>query len=122
MIVFLFIPQTKLREGDVITPVCHGGGRGGGVGFPACITGHMTWCRGSVSRGRRVCKKVGVPASGGGVCSWGGQGSAFRGRGLHLGVYMQGEGGSASVGRRSASRRGLGQTPLPQNTHRYMGY
>ena len=42
-------PQTKLREGNVFTPVCDSVHRGGcvsqhamGVGFPACITGRMT--------------------------------------------------------------------------------
>ena len=64
MIVFFFSyvlhyrPQTKLREGNVFTPVYHS--VHSGVGFPACITGHMargvyiqreSASRGSVSKG-----------------------------------------------------------------------
>ena len=55
-------PQTKLREGNVFTPVCHSVRKGGlcpgevsvwgslsrGVSVPACTIGHMT--RWSLSR------------------------------------------------------------------------
>ena len=37
-------PQTKLREGNVFTPVC----LFRGVGFPGCITGHMTKIQGGL--------------------------------------------------------------------------
>ena len=36
---------TKLRQGNVFTPVCHSVHRG--ISVPACTTGHMT--RGAVS-------------------------------------------------------------------------
>ena len=35
-------PATKLRQGNVFTPVCDSVHRGGGVSVPACTTGHMT--------------------------------------------------------------------------------
>ena len=35
-------PATKLRQGNVFTPVCHSVHRGGWVSVPACTTGHMT--------------------------------------------------------------------------------
>ena len=41
-------PQTKLREDNVFTPLCHSVQRGQ-VSVPACTTGHMTW--GSLSSG-----------------------------------------------------------------------
>ena len=79
--------KRSLGQGNIFTNVCHsfcswmGGGGGSRLGFPTCITSHMT--RGSASRG----------------------GSASRRGGLHPG------GGSASWGvciqRRSASRRGV---------------
>ena len=44
-------PATKLRQGNVFTPVCHSV-HGVGVSVPACTTGHMT--RGSLSGGVSV--------------------------------------------------------------------
>ena len=35
-------PATKLRQGNVFTPVCHSVHRGGWVSVPACTPGHMT--------------------------------------------------------------------------------
>ena len=72
--------KRSLGQGHVFTGVCLS--TGGGVGFPACIIGHMT--RGSASRGRGSASR--------------GRGSVSRGR------------GSASRGRGSASR-GLGRPP-----------
>ena len=59
--------------------------RGKEVGFPSCITGHMTRGRGSASRG---CLPTGEW-----VCIWG-RGSAPRRRR----VCLQGEGGLPTVG------------------------
>ena len=65
---------------------------GMGVGFSACITGHMT--RGSASRGRGSASKGGVCSQGWGLHQgvWGGSASngvsAYReGRGLHIGGW-----------------------------------
>ena len=46
----LLQPATKLRQGNVFTPVCNSVHRG--VSVPACTTGHIT--RGSLSRGTSV--------------------------------------------------------------------
>ena len=74
--------------------MCHSVWGRGRVGFPACITGHMT--RGSASRG--VCLQ-GASASG--------VGGLHQGAGLHpggRGVCIQEGWGSASGGGLSASR------------------
>ena len=37
-----FLPPASLGQCNVLTSVRHSVHGGGGVGFPACITGHMT--------------------------------------------------------------------------------
>ena len=59
-------PQQWLLEGNVFTSACHSFCRGG-VGFPVCITGHMT--RGSTS-GRSASRR-GICIRGGGSVSKG---------------------------------------------------
>ena len=70
--------KRRLGQGNVFTPVCHSVHRGG-VGFPACITGHMTrgFCIGG---GREVCiqgvclhlgRGVCIGEPGGGCIQWG---------------------------------------------------
>ena len=55
MILFFFSyvlhypPVTKLGDGNVFTPVCHS--VHSGVGFPACITAHMTSIQGVYIQG-----------------------------------------------------------------------
>ena len=78
---------------------------GGGVGFPACITGHMT---GSLHPGGLH------PGGGGSVSRWRGGLHPGRGRGLHpgrgTGVCIQG----ASASRDGLSAyRGVGQKSPP---------
>ena len=50
--------KRSLGQGNVFTPVCHSINRG--VGFPACITGHMT-SGGSASREWVCIQRVGRP-------------------------------------------------------------
>ena len=92
-------------------PVCHSVHRVGGVGFPACITGHMT----SIQRGWLPSMQLsshdqhpeGVYIHGKSPYSWVciGGGCLLTGEVCTWGVYLQG-GGSAYTGR-SAYRRGL---------------
>ena len=96
------------REGNVFRSVCQlfWPQRGRGVGFPACITGHMI--RGSAYS--RVCIRAGLHPGG----------SASQG-GLHLrGVCISGESASRDVciqgvciqgGRKWVCLRGLGRPP-----------
>ena len=93
-----------------------------GVGFPACITGHMI-------RGRGVCiheerglhpGKRGSVSRGGWVCIQGMRGFASRGRGSTSGI----EGVCIQEGKGSASR-GLGGLPSPHRnweSGRYASY
>ena len=52
LLIFTLITARKrsLGQGNVFTPVCHSDHRG--IGFPACITGHMT---------RGISTKGGLP-------------------------------------------------------------
>ena len=111
---FITYLQTKFGQGNAFTGVCLSMA-GGGVGFPACITGHMT----SMGEGRwlpsihyRSHDKWGGGSASGAVCLQG-RGSVSRGRAVCLqwgrwsasrGVLPTGEGESTS--------RGFGQTPL----------
>ena len=85
--------KRSLGQGNIFTGVCLF--KGGGIGFPACITGHMTGGSASIggftSRGvcvqregvfciQRVCLRgEGVPPWGEGDSVYGGRGSAFGG-------------------------------------------
>ena len=65
VITILFTTRRRsLGQGNLFTPVSHSVHGAGGVGLPACITGHMTRGWGSASKGRG---------------------------GLHLGVCIQGD-------------------------------
>ena len=59
--------KRSLRQDNVFTPVCHSVHRGG-VGFPACITGHIT---------RGLCRGGGQSASRESVCIGGGGGGGY---------------------------------------------
>ena len=76
-------PQTKLRKGNVFTPAIP---FTGGVGFPACITGHLTSIHGGLH-----------PAD-------------LHPGGLHLGVCIQGDPHRGDLHMRA------GQTPPPTRT------
>ena len=72
---YFYRPQTKLRQGNIFTPVCHsvhGGGGGGSYPNMHC-SGGVPAPRGVCSRG--VCSRrgawSGVSARGGGGSAWG---------------------------------------------------
>ena len=117
----LLPPATKLRQGNIFTPVCQSVHKG--VSVPACPTGHMTrgslfgglclgggLCPGVVSVQRGLCPggflSKGLSVQGvsvqGGLCPRGGLcpgGVSVQGEGLCLG------GGSLSGGRVSVQGR-----------------
>ena len=113
---------------------------GGGVGFPACITGVCIKGEGGLHPGVRGGLHPGgggLHLGEGGVCIWGKGGSASGGRGGSAsgdrGVWIQGEGseyggrglhpggrGSVSGGGGSALREMVGKTP--QDTWDTRGY
>ena len=90
--------KRSLRQGNVFTPAYHSVHRGKGVGFPACITGHMTsiWGKGVTGHMTR------------------GGGSASREM-----VCLRGDGGlhpravCIQWGGRSASKEGWAEPPPP---------
>ena len=66
------VRKRSLGQDNVSTSVCHSVNWREGVGFPACITGHMTNGRGSASEGGSTFREGGGSASRGrGVCIWG---------------------------------------------------
>ena len=94
--------KRSLGQGNVFTRVCHSVARG--VGFPACITGHMTSIQGGLLPSmHHRSHDQGVLHPGGGVVHLGGSASK-EGKMvcLHGGLYP-GRGGSASRGWGSAS-------------------
>ena len=96
--------QRSLGQGNIFTSVCHSVHRG--VGFPACITGHMT--RRSLHLGRSASGEICIQ---GGVC--------IQGRDLHPGRGLHTRGWSTSRRREEVCIqggvciRGLGRHPLP---------
>ena len=69
-----------------------------GIGFPACITGHMTSIQGDSAH--RVC---------------------IQGEGLHLGESASWGGGGGGSAYRGSASRGVGQTPPHPTRTRKMG-
>ena len=87
-------------QGNVFTHVFHSVQRGGGVGFPACITGNMTSIRGAEGFGFPACITGymigGGLHPGGGVSASRGRGSASRSASWGREVTIHWGGGSAS--------------------------
>ena len=112
-------PANEVCEGIVFIPVCHSvRGGGGQVGFPTCITGHMTGesasREGGGSTSRGFCIQRGLHSRdlhrGGGLHSVGfaSRGVCTRGICIGGGVCMQGGVGQTPPGYygiRSMSRR-----------------
>ena len=64
----LLPPATKLRQGNVFTPLSHSV-HGEGVSVPACITGHITG-GGGLSGGQSLSRGISVRGSAWGVSVW----------------------------------------------------
>ena len=93
--------QRSLGQGNIFTSVCHSVHRG--VGFPACITGHMT--RRSLHLGRSASREICIQ---GGVCIQGRD--LHPGRGLHTRGWSTSRRGEVCI-QGGVCIRGVGQTP-----------